>query len=238
MNAFHVNYRRSALREVVALIDTLILDFDGVIIDTETPDYETWRDVFHYYGVKLELSLWSQYIGGDSGTFDAFQLLEDSTDKEVDRESVQRQRRQRYLEIVRASSLMPGVTDYIYKAKRTGMSLGIASSSSRSWVAGHLEERGILKYFDAITCKDDVSQVKPEPELYLRAAMRLETRPENAIAIEDSAKGITAAKRAGMYCVAVPNLVTKDLQVDHADYRLESLASMELGHLIASLEIP
>ena len=238
MSAFHVNYCRSTSRKVISLIDTLILDFDGVIIDTETPDYETWRDVFRYHGVELELSLWSQYIGGDSGTFDVFQLLEDSTNKEVDRERVQRQRRQRYLEIVRASSLMPGVTDYIYEAKRTGMSLGIASSSSRSWVEGHLADRGILKYFDSITCKDDVSQVKPEPELYLLAAFRLETRPENALAIEDSAKGITAAKRAGMYCVAVPNPVTKDLHLEHADYQLESLAGMELGHLIANLEIP
>lgn len=218
------------------MIDTLILDFDGVVIDTETPDYETWRDVFHYYGVELQLSSWSQYIGGNSGTFDVCQLLEDLTDSQVDRESVQQQRRQRYLDIVHASPLMPGVTEYIYEAKRAGMSLGIASSSSRSWVAGHLEDRGILKYFDSITCKDDVSQVKPEPELYLRAAMRLETRPENAIAIEDSAKGITAAKRAGLYCVAVPNSVTKDLQLDHADYQLESLAHMELGHLIAKLE--
>ena len=59
------------------MIDTLIFDFDGVILDTETPDYQTWQEVFHRYGVELELSVWTHYIGGRSAQFDVCRHLED-----------------------------------------------------------------------------------------------------------------------------------------------------------------
>ena len=115
------------------------------------------------------------------------------------------------------------------------MKLGVASSSSRDWVEGHLAGRDILRHFVSVKSSNDVSNVKPDPELYLISVAQMGTQPENALAIEDSANGVTAAKRAGLYCVAVPNEMTKDMQIDHADLRLESLSEMPLKSLLARL---
>ena len=216
-------------------ITTLIFDFDGVMIDTETPDFETWRDVFQTYGADLDLAWWSQFIGSSSANVDITKELEKLAGRPVDRERIRETRRRRYLEIVAANPILPGVMDYISQAKKLSLKLGIASSSNRAWVEGHLTARGIIHHFDSISVSEDVSQVKPDPELYLLAASQLGTRPENALAIEDSANGVTAAKRAGMFCVAVPNSVTKDLAFDHADLRLNSLSDMTLATLIAAV---
>ena len=216
-------------------INTLIFDFDGVVIDTETPDFETWRDVFQAHGANLDLAWWSQFIGSSAANVDITKELEKLAGRRVDREQIRETRRRRYLEIVAASPILPGVMDYISQAKQIGLKLGLASSSNRAWVEGHLTSRGLICHFDSISVSEDVSQVKPDPELYLLTASRLGTRPENALAIEDSANGVTAAKRAGMFCVAVPNSVTKDLSFDHADLRLNSLADMTLASLIATV---
>ena len=178
------------------MIDTLIFDFDGIIIDTETPDYLTWQEVYHSHGVQLERSLWSEFIGGGD-VFDAYQHLEKLTGSRIDREAIREQRRRRYLEIIESKPLLPGVMDYILEEKRLGLKLGVASSSSRDWVEGHLVGRDILRYFVSVKSADDVSNVKPDPELYLASVAHMGTQPENALAIEDSANGITAAKRAG-----------------------------------------
>lgn len=71
-------------------IDTVIFDFDGVVIDTETPDFETWREVFQGYGADLDLAWWSQFIGGSSVNANAgiFGELEKLAGRPVDREQV------------------------------------------------------------------------------------------------------------------------------------------------------
>ena len=111
-------------------------------------------------------------------------------------------------------------------------SWGVASSSRRDWVEGHLDRRELLGYFDAVRCRDDVAAAKPDPGLFTSALAALGVEPECAIAIEDSANGVTAAKRAGMFCVVVPNAMTKSMRLDDADLRLQSLADVSLHDLI------
>ena len=209
----------------------LIFDFDGVIIDTETPDYTTWQEVFHSYGVELDRSWWTQLIGGGDG-FDVHGHLEELAGTRIDRESLRQRRRRRYLSLVDANPLLPGVLDYIVGAKQLGLRVGVASSSSRAWVERHLGKRDMLGHFDCIKVSDDVANVKPDPELYTKSVECLGTSPENALVIEDSANGITAAKSAGLYCVAVPNQMTRDLPIDHADLRLDALSDIPLGSLL------
>ena len=217
------------------MIDTLIFDFDGVIIDTETPDFETWQDVFHAHGVHLDRSLWEGIIGGGVGRFDPCQHLEDLARTKLDQDSIKTPRRKRYLERVEASPLLPGVLDYLCEAGRIGLRLGVASSSTRDWVEGHLSKRGLIEYFDSITCRDDVSEVKPSPKLYLTSVSRLGASPPTTVAIEDSANGVSAAKRAGLLCVVVPNQMTRNMDLSQADVRLGSLSDAPLAPLIAML---
>ena len=106
--------------------------------------------------------------------------------------------------------------EYLVQARELGLGLGVASSSTRDWAEGHLSSRDLLGYFDSLQFRDDVANVKPDPELYLASAESLEVHPEGCLAIEDSANGAAAAKRAGMFCVAVPNPMTRDMALEHA----------------------
>jgi HAD superfamily hydrolase (TIGR01509 family) len=154
----------------------------------------------------------------------------------VDRAAIAARHRKRELELIGLQTTMPGVESYIADAKRLGLKLGLASSSSRQWVGEHLGRLGLEREFDSIKCAEDVRQAKPSPDLYQAVLAELGLHPTEAVALEDSPNGILAAKRAGLLCVAVPNALTRQLPLDLADMRLESLADLPLAQLLPRLE--
>ena len=224
-----------ASRIQMTIVQAMIFDFDGVILETETPDFETWRDEFASHGVELDRSLWAGFIGGRAGVLDIYGHLEELTGRRIDRDLVGDRRRKRYLSIIESSPVMPGIVDYMTEAEGMGLKLGVASSSSREWVEGHLTKRGLMCYINAVRCRDDVTKVKPDPELFLSTAAALGVAPERCVVIEDSSNGVTAAKQARMSCVVVPNSMTKNMAVGHADIRLGSLGEIALTDLLKSL---
>ena len=214
------------------MIKAIVFDFDGVILDTETPDYTTWETIFNAYGAHLDRAAWSRLIGG-AESFDVVQHLQDLTGLLFDRQKLTRGRRAEYLREVEDSPVLDGVVEYIEAAADLELGLAVASSSDGEWVRGHLERRALARYFSVVKTRDDVAHAKPEPDLFLSAVEALGVRPEDAVAIEDSPNGIASAKRAGLFCVAVPNQMTRDLALDRADLRLESLADMSLAQLVS-----
>ncbi|MEW6300050.1 MAG: HAD-IA family hydrolase [Thermodesulfobacteriota bacterium] len=210
----------------------LIFDFDGLIVDTEWPAFQTWQEVYQAYGCSLSLSVYAACIGSP-GAFDPHAHLEARIGRVLDREHIRLQRRQRYVELTGSQALLPGVEGYITEAKRLGLKLGVASSSSREWVVGHLVRFGLHEYFDCVTCRDDATAVKPDPELYRLALAALELPAAQVIALEDSPNGVLAARRAGIFCVAVPNTITCRLSLAHADMCVPSLAEVPLEQLLA-----
>ncbi len=215
----------------------LIFDFDGLILDTELPDYQSWEQVYKSYGVSLPLAKWGEIIGGNAESdFEPHEYLESLVGKPVDREQIWVTRRKSYLEYLESQPVLPGVIDYLNEARRRNLKLAVASSSPENWVEGHLSRLELRQYFDAVVTADDVSQTKPSPELFLLAAQKVGVNPAEAIVLEDSPNGIKAAKRAQMYTVAVPNPVTDQLDLSEADLRLNSLAEMPLADLLAHVE--
>jgi HAD superfamily hydrolase (TIGR01509 family) len=217
-------------------MEALILDFDGLILDTEVSELQAWREIYAEYNTELPLEQWATGIGGGVDAFDVFAHLEGQVGYPVPREEIATRRRKRRLELLAAEVLLPGIESYLQDAKRLGIKVGLASSSSRAWVYGHLSRLGILEQFDYIKCGDEVAQKKPDPELYLSVLAGLGARAEHTIALEDSPNGVLAAQRAGIFCVAIPNPVTSQLALDHADLRLTSLALLPLEDLIAEVE--
>ena len=213
-------------------IEAIVFDFDGVIIDTETPDFATWQQEFRAHGVELSRELWSGYIGAGIGSFDIYSHLEELTGRGLDRDEVEARRRRRYLDQVNANPLLPGVMDYLTTARQLGMRVGIASNSTREWVGGHVERRDLGGYIDAIRTRDDVRAVKPDPEVYLAALDAVGVPPERAVAVEDSPTGAAAAVAAGLFCVVVPNGMTEAMVFGRFDLRLGSLAEMALPELL------
>lgn len=218
------------------MIRAIIFDFDGLILDTEVPEFQTWQEIYQTYGCELPLEVWAMAIGTSADGFDPYAHLEGLLGRLVEREEIRLKRRQRYTELLNAQSILPGVHAYIADAKRLGLRLGVASSSSRDWVVGHLTQLGLSPYFDCVKCADDVQRVKPDPALYQAVLDTLALPAERAIALEDSPNGIAAAKRAGLFCVAVPNPLTRQLSLAHADLQLDSLADLPLERLLAALQ--
>ena len=212
----------------------LVFDFDGLILETERPDYQSWLEVYQEHGLDLSREVWGAVIGRGADYFDPLANLERRLGRPVDREPVAARRRARHQALIDALEILPGVAQYVLDAQRLGLKLAVASSSSRRWVTGHLASLH-LDSFECVVCRDDVDRAKPYPDLYLAATGCLRVRPEEAIALEDSANGIAAAKAAGLTCVAVPNEMTEDLDLSAADLRLRSLDEMPLDQLLDRL---
>jgi HAD superfamily hydrolase (TIGR01509 family) len=219
------------------MIRALIMDFDGLILDTEGPAYQAWLEIFEEYGAELPLSVWETWIGGSPHGFDPCGYLEEQVGYTVDREGLTRRSLQREEELIEAKGVLPGVEEYVADAQYLGLKLGVASSSDCEWVFNYLEKLGLRDKFDSIKCADDVESVKPEPDLYLAVLEELDVCPEEAIALEDSPNGITSAQAAGLFCVVVPNPLTLRLHTDHADLRLDSLVDLPLEGLVSRVRV-
>ncbi|MBK7896628.1 MAG: HAD-IA family hydrolase [Candidatus Promineifilaceae bacterium] len=216
------------------MIQALIFDFDGLIFDSETPDFVSWQETYAAHGVELSREVWAAQIG--TITFNPYLHLEALLGRPVDRTAVHASRKARDNELIAAQTILPGVVDYLAQARALGLQIAIASSSDHKWVDGHLQRLGLFDQFEHIFCNDDVGGVgKPDPAVYRAAVSALNIAPHEGLALEDSPNGVTAAKGAGLWCTAVPNQMTHDLNFDHADYRLSALTQMPLSQLIAEV---
>src|SRR5919197_1102371 len=218
------------------MIRALLFDFDGLLVDTESPSFDAWADVYRQHGHELTLETWSAAIGTLDG-FDPFGHLEGLLGRPIDRERVNAARRAAEDAAVDLQELRDGVAEYLEEAQRLGLERAIVSSSSREWIRRHLGRLDLLDGWSCIVSADgDAVRAKPRPTLYLEALERLGVTAEKAIAFEDSPNGITAAKAAGLYCIAVPNPVTATLDVTSADLLVESFEQVTLAQLLRRVE--
>ena len=212
----------------------IVFDFDGLILDTEVPVYDAWQAIYAEHGHTLDFDKWAQCIG----THDVFDPAEDLAalcGRELDCAALTERHRADCDTLIARESILPGVREYVEEARQLGVRLGVASSSSRKWVEGHLSRLGLREHFEVVRCRDDVKVVKPDPALYLAVLDATGVSARDAVALEDSPNGVWAAKRAGMTCVAVPTPLTARLDLPHAALRLGSLAELPLADLLGSL---
>jgi HAD superfamily hydrolase (TIGR01509 family) len=215
-------------------IRALVFDFDGLIIDTEVPVYRAWAEVYERHGERLPVESWATIIGYGLDGFDPLADLEARLGRSVEREAVQSARRLRQQELTLALQILPGVREWRQEAMELDVRLGVASSSSRAWVTGHLERLG-LDGWDCVRCRDDVARTKPAPDLYLAVVDCLGVAPDEALAVEDSGVGVRAAKAAGLHCVAVPSALTGSHDFGPADLVLGSLAEASFADVASRL---
>jgi HAD superfamily hydrolase (TIGR01509 family) len=220
--------------DVPAPIAAVVLDFDGLILDTETPAFEAWRAAFSGHGQELSLDDWQHSLGTNGG-FDPMARLLDLTGGAVDREAVLSEVHEANRRACDAQPLLPGVEALLAEAQGLGLGRAVASSSSRAWVLGWLARHGIGERFQVVCGRDDVAQVKPAPDLFLLAAERLGLAPAACLVFEDSPNGMRAARAAGMRCVAVPNALTRQLSLPDPDLVVASLAERSLASILAEL---
>jgi HAD superfamily hydrolase (TIGR01509 family) len=218
-------------------IAAVVLDFDGLIVDTETPIFEAWLGAYRRRGCSVGLDEW-QHALGTHGGFDPLDHLDALLGGALDREAVLAEVKAATATGCDGQPLLPGVEGLLREAKALGLGRAVASSSSCGWVNGWLERHGIRDLLDVVVARDDVRNVKPDPELFLLAAARLGVEPGACVVFEDSPNGMRAALAAGMRCVAVPNALTRPLARPDVDLVLDSLAERPLGSILEALSVP
>jgi HAD superfamily hydrolase (TIGR01509 family) len=227
------------------MLKALIFDFDGLILDTETPEYLAWKNIYQEYGFELPSGEWEKIVGGYGlSTFDAaehlVQLLSSSRMAEghLDSTSLRDRHRSESGALIYAQEILPGVLDMIHAAKEQRLKLAIASSSPHAWVDAHAKRLGIFHHFDVVICADDVGagRTKPNPDLFLLALNQLQVQADEAVVFEDSPNGVTAARRAGIFVVAVPNELTALLPIEGANLMLSSLSELPLSLLLDTVK--
>jgi HAD superfamily hydrolase (TIGR01509 family) len=209
----------------------LVFDFDGLILDTETSQFRAWQEVFAAHGGTLTVADWAHVIGSLDSGWDPAVELGRQTGRAYARDELRAVWKPRQAELAERETIRPGVLELIKEARLRGLGLGIASSSPRWWVQGNLERLGIFESFDVVATGDEVERTKPDPAVYLLALERLRTAASKAIALEDSPNGVRAAQAAGIACVAVPNDVSRHLDLSAADALLDSLSELNLDEL-------
>jgi HAD superfamily hydrolase (TIGR01509 family) len=217
-------------------VRALIFDFDGLILDTETPDVRAWQEIYAGHGLPFPVQAWGQIIGGmGASQFDAAVHLQQLVGRPLDLEVVRAQQNRLSHALVDQQPILPGVRDVIREARRWALKLAIASSSPHSWVDAHLARLGLFHDFERIICAEDVApgRTKPNPDLYLRALEQLEVRADEAVVFEDSPNGVRAARTAGIFVVAVPNPTTSLLTFEGENLRLNSFADLSLNALFS-----
>jgi HAD superfamily hydrolase (TIGR01509 family) len=217
------------------MIRAVIFDFDGLILDTEEPVFRSWVEVYEEHGEQLPFERWVEIVGSTTIGFHPQRHLEELIGRPLPQEVLDR-RIGRRTEYVQAKDLLPGVLQHLEEARTLGLKLGVASSSTTGWVKGHLARLGILDRFHCLRCRDDVANVKPAPDLYLAVLECLGVAAAEAFAIEDSPHGITAAKQAGLRCVAIPNTITAGLDLSRADVVLGTLSEVTLSELVTRVD--
>jgi HAD superfamily hydrolase (TIGR01509 family) len=218
------------------MIRALVFDFDGVILDTETPFFRSWQEIYQEHGYDISFEDWGSMLGSSSDPEDPYDRLEDYLGASLDREAIRSKRLNREMELLETETILPGIESVLIESRRLGMKLAVASSSERSWVTTHLKRLGLLSFFECIMCAEDVQFAKPHPDLYEAACTALGLLPVQAIAFEDTLNGVIAAKRAGLYCVAIPNPITRHLPMLEADMVVTSLKDVKLEELIEKVK--
>jgi len=213
----------------------LLFDFDGLILDTETTEFQVWQAIYREYGQEMLAETWGQVIGGYGiSNFDGAVHLAELVGDGVDVQELHARYRSESDALIAAQPILPGVVGYLDEARRLDLRLAVASSSPHSWVDTHLARLGLADRFDAIICGDDVppGRTKPHPDLFLKALDAVDVKADEAIVFEDSPNGVKAARTAGIFVVSIPNPITALLKTDGPDLTLPSLADMPLLELL------
>lgn len=185
----------------------ILFDFDGVLGKTMEDNYKAWANSLASYGIQIEREEYFLMEGAPpKKVAEIFLKLNHQGLESIDDIVVSKEK---YYHENRSFALYEGVEELINNVKAKGFRLGLVTGASRQRLAG----TGIntfLDQFDAQITGDQVSKGKPDPEPYLLGAQKLNLEPSECLVVENAPLGIQAAKKAGMYCVAICSTLSKE----------------------------
>jgi putative hydrolase of the HAD superfamily len=211
----------------------LIFDFDGLMVDTETAIYHSWKEIYANHGHALPLATYVQCVGSHGSEYDPLTELETMVGEPLNRDELMAWQSARNRELHIGLDTRPGIRELLLEAENANIPCAVASSSNALWVHGWLDKLGLRSHFAEIITRDDVARAKPAPDLFLLALQKLGLSGTDALVLEDSANGLIAAVAAQIPCVIIPNEVTTGLNFTDARAVLPTLAGVGIAELSA-----
>lgn len=186
-------------------ISAYIFDLDGVIVDTARYHYQAWRRLANELGFDFTEEQNEQLKGVSRiRSLEIILDLGNISADEAEKSDMAARKNAWYLEYIDRmdeQEILPGVADFLKTLKAAGKKIALGSASKNAQKI--LEHVKLTQYFDAIVDGTRVTEAKPNPEVFLKAAEMLDTAPEHCVVFEDAQAGIEAALRAGMYAIGI-----------------------------------
>ncbi len=207
----------------------VLWDMDGVIAYTAPYHLRAWQKVFKKRGVDFTDDEFRRHFGQRNDTIIKSVLGEVMSQEEIDTIADEKETsfRRRVKHNIKP---LPGVIELMTSLRQHGFKIALASSAPTGNIQLITQTLGIDNYFQSIVAGRDVTEGKPSPQIFLLAAEQLGAKAENCIVIEDSVAGVTAAKRAGMHCLAVTNTNPRS-SLSEADLIVDTLAAVSVDDL-------
>ena len=188
----------------------VIFDMDGVIFDTEKVYLDIWIEVFEKYGYKMTKELYVNVMGtGRKNVIKTF-LENFGDDLPIEKMYEEKDNQLFYIIENQGIPLKKGVKELFSMLKEKNYKIALATSAKRDRVEKQIKDKWLKESFDAIVCGDDVEKGKPSPDIFLKAAKKIDVEPENCFVVEDSPAGIKAAFSGGMKGIHVEDLKVAD----------------------------
>lgn len=216
------------------MIRGLIFDLDGVIVDTAKYHFLAWKKLCDQLGFKFDIND-NELLKGVSRVR-SFEIILDINGQKMSEEKIQKYctiKNKIYLEYINRlteDELLPGVKDFMTKARDKGYKTALGSASKNSLLI--LERLHIHEMFDAIIDGNKVSNAKPDPEVFVKAAQELGLQNSECIVFEDSVAGIVAAHNGGMKAIGVGNAEVQS----YCDYFIKGFSNIDECVLIKKAE--
>ena len=188
----------------------VIFDMDGVIFDTERVYLEIWQSVFEKYGYKMTKELYVNVMG--TGRKNVIKTFLENFGDDIPIEKMYEEKDNQLFYIIENQGipLKEGVKELFSMLKEKNYKIALATSAKRERVEKQIKDKWLKESFDAIVCGDDVEKGKPSPDIFLKAAKKIDVEPENCFVVEDSPAGIKAAFSGGMKGIHVEDLKAAD----------------------------
>jgi len=201
-------------------IRAVILDIDGLMIDSERISQRSWSEVMHRAGYELTEEVYLQMIGRTEK--DVKQILANVYGEVFPFERMYHQREETFLHILESEGIpvKPGLFELLDWVESKKLKMAVATSTYCKLAERKLLAAGIRERFQVIVAGDEVAHGKPAPDLFLSAARRIGVDAPECVVLEDSQAGIQAAYAAGMKAILVPDMQPVDEQVARLAYRV------------------